>query len=134
MEKLQKISDYLTSAQRFYLTTVDGLTPKSRPIGFHMVVGDKIYFGTGEHKAVYKQMVANPNVEICASIDSGFLRFYGKDAFTTDPTLVEQTFEVMPHLRKMYNEETGLVMTLFYLENATAEFRSMNTIEESYTF
>ena len=58
MSDIQKIDDILSKAEVFYLATVDGDKPKVRPLGFHLLFEDKIYFGVGTHKDVYKQMEA----------------------------------------------------------------------------
>ena len=66
MSDIEKIDELLTKAEVFYLSTVDGDKPKVRPLGFHLLDDGKIYFGVGTFKDVYKQMEANPNVEIAA--------------------------------------------------------------------
>ena len=47
MSDIKKIDDILTNAEVFYLATVDGEKPKVRPLGFHLLFEDKIYFGVG---------------------------------------------------------------------------------------
>ena len=47
MTDIERVDAYLEKAGAFYLTTVDGDKPKCRPVGFHMVEGDKLYFGIG---------------------------------------------------------------------------------------
>ena len=131
---LKKISDYLNEAGTFYLTTIDENQPKCRPVSFHMEIGDKIYFGVGTFKEVYKQMTSNSRVEICACTGNKFLRYYGTAVFDFDPALSDKAFEVLPMLRSIYNEETGFKMGMFYLDAATAEFRSMIEVEETIHF
>ena len=53
---IEKVDEILTKAEVFYLSTVDGEKPKVRPLGFHLLYEDKIYFGVGTFKEVYKQM------------------------------------------------------------------------------
>lgn len=134
MNDINKVNDYLTSVQTFYLTTTDGNKPKCRPIGFHMVNNETLYFGVGDFKDVYKQIEANPNIEICASDNKGFLRLYGEVVFEEDYTLAEQILSNQPMLQNLYNDNTGYKLKIFHLKNATAEFRSMMKIEETYHF
>ena len=47
MSDIEKVDEILTKAEVFYLATVDGEKPKVRPIGFHLLKGDKIFFGVG---------------------------------------------------------------------------------------
>lgn len=134
MTNIEKVSNYLKDAGVFYLTTVDDEKPKCRPISFYMVVDDTLYFGVGTFKDVYRQLTRNPNVEICAEKDNGFLRYYGKAVFTKDASLQEKAMDVMPMLRDIYNEETGNTLGIFSLESATAEFRRMLDIQEKVVF
>lgn len=133
MSDIAKIDELLTKAQVFFLATVDGDKPKNRPLGFHLLDGDKIYFGVGTFKNVYKQMEANPNVEISAWDGEHILRYYGTANLDGNEEIVEKAFEIMPELGETY-KENGWEMGIFYLDNATAEIRNMFEIEESYTF
>lgn len=134
MENLQKVSDYLTKTGVYYLTTIDGNKPKCRPIGLNLIDSGKLYFGVGTFKEVYKQMEANPNVEICATDGPAFLRYYGEVVFEDNEALVNKVLELNPGLKNIYNEETGLKMGMFYLKNAVAEFRMLNDLKEKIEF
>lgn len=133
MSDIAKINDLITRAEVFYLATVDGDRPKCRPLGFHLLDGDKIYFGVGTFKEVYKQMQANPNVEISAWDGEHILRYYGKANLDKKEAIAEKAFELMPELAEIY-KSNGWEMGIFYLEDATAEIRNMFEIEESYEF
>ena len=118
---MSKINDFLSEAGVFFLATVDGDQPKVRPLGAHMEMDGKVLFGVGDFKDVYKQMVANPKVEIVACKPDGhWLRYTGKVAFETDSKYAEASLEAMPHLKDIYNEQTGKKMMMFHLEDATA--------------
>ena len=118
---MSKLNDYLTEAGVFFLATVDGDQPKLRPLGAHMEKDDKVLFGVGDFKDVYKQMVANPKVEIVAcKQDGNWLRYTGKAVFETDSKYAEAMLDGAPHLRNIYNDETGYKMMVFHIENATA--------------
>lgn len=118
---MSKVNDFLTEAGVFYLATVDGDQPKVRPLGFHMEMEGKVMFGVGNTKDVYKQLVANPKTEIVAAKPDGhWLRYTGKVVFDEDPKYEAAGLEVMPSLKDIYNEKTGLHMAVFHLEDATA--------------
>lgn len=118
---MSRINDFLTEAGLFFLATVDGDQPKLRPLGAHMEMDGKVLFGVGDFKEVYRQMKANPKVEIVACKENGhWLRYTGKAVFETDPKYAESSLESMPHLRNIYNEETGNKLMMFHLEEATA--------------
>ena len=133
MSDIAKINDLITRAEVFYLATVDGDRPKCRPLGFHLLDGDKIYFGVGTFKEVYKQMQANPNVEISAWDGEHILRYYGKANLEKNERIVEKAFEMMPELGEIYSQN-GWEMGIFYIEDATAEIRNMFEVEESFEF
>lgn len=134
MNPIEKVNDFLTQAETFYLTTVDGDRPKCRPVASHMLAGERLYFGIGDFKEVYRQMQKNPHVEFCAAVGKGFLRYYGDAVFEQDYTIAEQVLAAAPAMQKIYNETTGYRLEIFHLEHATAEFRSMMGVQESYTF
>ena len=134
MNPIEKVNDFLTQAETFYLTTFDGDRPKCRPVASHMLAGERLYFGIGDFKEVYRQMQENPHVEFCAAVGKGFLRYYGDAVFEQDYTIAEQVLAAAPAMQKINNETTGYRLAIFHLEHATAEFRSMMGVQESYTF
>ena len=86
-----------------------------------MEMDGKVLFGVGDFKEVYKQLLANPKVEIaCAKPDGHWLRYTGKAVFETDPKYAEASLEAMPMLKNIYNEETGHKLMMFHLEDAVA--------------
>ena len=57
--KQQEIFDFFDKAETFWLAIADGRQLHVRPLFFKMMIGEKLYFGIGEFKDVYKQIVAN---------------------------------------------------------------------------
>ena len=118
---MSKVTDFLTEAGTVFLATADGDQPKLRPLGLHFELDDKVLFGIGDYKNVYKQLVANPKTEIVACKPDGhWLRYTGKAVFETDEKYAAAALEVMPQLKDIYNETTGFKMKVFHLEDATA--------------
>lgn len=118
---MSKVNDFLTEAGVFFLATADGDQPKLRPLGAHLEMDGKVIFGVGDFKNVYKQMVANPKVEIAACKQDGhWMRYTGKAVFEDDPKYAEAILDMIPDLRNIYNEQTGNKMMTFHLEDATA--------------
>lgn len=118
---MSKINDYLSDAGIFYLATVEGNQPRVRPLGAHMEMDGKVIFGIGDFKNVYKQLVANPQTEIVACKQDGhWMRYTGKAVFETDEKYAEAMLNGAPHLRSIYNAETGHKMMCFHIEDATA--------------
>jgi uncharacterized pyridoxamine 5'-phosphate oxidase family protein len=118
---MSKIGDFLHETGVFYLATVDGDQPKVRPLAAYLEEDDKIIFGVGDFKDVYKQLVKNPKVEIVACKSSGhWLRYTGRAVFESDEKYAEHMLDMAPNLRNIYNKETGNKLAMFHLEDATA--------------
>lgn len=118
---MSKVNDFLTQAGVFFLATCDGDQPKCRPLGAHMEMDGKVIFGVGDFKEVYKQLIANPKCEIVAAKQDGhWMRYTGEAVFETDTKYAEAMLNGAPHLRSIYNDETGHKMMCFHIEDATA--------------
>ncbi|MCQ2359086.1 MAG: pyridoxamine 5'-phosphate oxidase family protein [Phascolarctobacterium sp.] len=118
---MSKINDFLTEAGTFFLATVDGNQPRLRPLGAHIEMDDKVIFGVGDFKNVYKQLQVNSLCEIVACKKDGhWLRYTGKAVFETDYKAAEAMMEAIPFLKNIYNEKTGNKLMCFHLEEATA--------------
>lgn len=117
---MSKVKDFLAQTGVFFMATVDGDQPKLRPLGAFLEEDGKLIFGVGDFKNVYKQMTANPLVEIAACKPDGhWLRYTGRAVFETDEKYAAQMIRDF-HLDAIYNEETGNKLMTFHLENACA--------------
>ncbi|MBP3856632.1 MAG: pyridoxamine 5'-phosphate oxidase family protein [Ruminiclostridium sp.] len=131
MSNASKVSEFLDKAKTFFFLTTDGDQPKGRPFGFHMLVDDKLYFGCGTFKKVFKQLTANPKVEVLAVNGGDFLRYDGTAKIVKDEALIAKVREAMPQIMAMY-DKNGWEMGLFYLENSHAEIRGMLELKEEF--
>ena len=126
MTPSEEIMQFLKDNPTFYLATVDGYLPRVRPLGFAMWYKDHLCLGIGKHKAAYKQLLDNTNLEICACNEKGeFLRVQGTANFDNTPEAQAAAFKIMPQLADMYNEETGLKLGIIYLDHLSAKLFSM---------
>lgn len=131
MSNAEKVSEFLDKAKTFYFLTTDGDQPKGRPFGFHMLVDDKLYFGTGTFKKCYKQLTENPKVEVLAVNGGEFMRYDGTVKIVKDDSLLQKVREAMPQIMAIY-DKNGWEMGLFYLENGHAEIRGMLDLKEEF--
>jgi uncharacterized pyridoxamine 5'-phosphate oxidase family protein len=120
---METVVKYLADAKTFYLATIDGDQPRVRPMGFVMSHKGRIYMGTNNTKDMYKQMKANPKVEITAfGPDGRWVRVYGKVGFDESAETQAKALEAAPQLKNMYSVGDGK-FTLFYFEpGAVAAF------------
>ena len=131
MSNAAKVSEFLDNAKTFYFLTTDGDQPKGRPFGFHMLVDDRLYFGCGTFKNVFRQLTANPKVEVLAVNGGDFLRYDGEAKVVKDAALIQKVREAMPQIMALY-DRNGWEMGLFYLENGHAEIRGMLDLKEEF--
>lgn len=123
---MKQVLDFLSKAGVFYLATTEGDQPHVRPIGFVMECGGKLAFMTDNRKSMYKQLVANPNVELCCYDGQGnTLRIRGKAVFSTSEETQKKALEVMPSLGGMYAVGDG-IFEIYYFDEAKAVCSSMS--------
>ncbi|MBQ1867924.1 MAG: pyridoxamine 5'-phosphate oxidase, partial [Selenomonas sp.] len=91
----------------------------------------KLYFGCGTFKNVFKQLVANPKVEVLALAGDEFLRYDGTAKVVKDDALLAKVREIMPQIMDLY-DKNGWEMGLFTLENGHAEIRGMLDLKEEF--
>lgn len=129
---MKEVLQFIKANKIFYLATVDGDRPKLRPLGFIMEYEGKIYFGVGRHKEVYRQMEAQPNVQICSTSQDGhWLRLSGRAVFDLRPEVFEAAVKALPMLADMYSPASGNKLGTFYLTEAQALLYDMaGNVEE----
>ncbi len=121
---MKTVLDFLQTVGLFYLATTDGDQPHVRPLGFVMEHDGKLTFCTGNQKAMYRQMVANPKVELSCCDGDSTLRISGKAVFSTTAESQRRVLAVMPELNDIYAVGDGVLET-FYLDEATAVCSTM---------
>lgn len=127
--KMSKIVQFLTDAVTFYLATMDGDQARVRPFGAVAEIEGKIYLCTGNPKDVYKQMMANPKVEISAMVGERWIRLTGEVARDERPEAKAAMLEACPTLKDIYTLEDG-VFEVFYFTKGTAAFCSFTSEPE----
>ena len=115
---MEKVIEFLTKNPVQYLATVgrDGKA-KGRPFMFSFEKEGKLWFNTGNQKEVYKDMQANPNVEICiSSPEYAWLRVHGKAVFVDSKEIKEAALE-NPIVKGNYQTADNPTFEVFYLED-----------------
>ena len=120
---MEEVKNFLKEAGVYYLATVDGNKPKVRPFGTAEIFENKLYIQTGKGKDVYKQIIANPNVEICAFKDGKWIRIAGELVPDDRIEAKKDMLDKNPSLRSMYNENDDNTIVL-YFKGATATIYS----------
>ena len=131
MSNAAKVHEFLNKAQVFYFLTTDGDQPKGRPFGLQMLLDDAIYFGCGTFKNVFKQLTANPKVEVLALCGNEFMRYDGTAKVTSDAAVLGKVRETFPQIMALY-DQNGWEMGVFCLENGHVEIRDMGSLKEEF--
>ena len=114
---------FIKEAGMFFLATSENGQPKQRPFGGVTKLNGRIYFDTNTEKAVYKQMVANPQISICAFSKGRWFRIEGRAVPDHSRETLEAITNQNPMLKKLWEKE-GETFTSLYLADATAELHS----------
>ena len=130
---MKEVQEFLKDAGVYYLATVDNDQPRVRPFGTAEIFEDKLYIQTGKAKDVYKQIVANPNVEICAFKDGKWIRIAGTLVPDDRIEAKKDMLDKNPSLRGMYSESDDNTIVL-YFKDATATIYSFTDAPKVINF
>lgn len=120
---MKEVYEFLKECGTYYLATSDGDKPRVRPFGTVLIFDNKLYIQTGKVKDVSKQMMKNPNIEICAFSGEKWIRVEAK-AIEDDRLEAKQAMlDAYPQLAAMYSAADDNTQVL-YLKDATATFAS----------
>lgn len=99
---MQEVYEFLKACGTYYLATLDGSQPRVRPFGTVDLYDGKLTIQTGRSKVVSRQMLANPQVEICAFNGQRWLRVAAKAVEVPELAAQEHMLDAYPNLRAMY--------------------------------
>jgi len=133
MKNIERVCQFLTDAQTYFLATVDKDQPRVRPFGTVLLCGDKLYIQTGKVKDVSKQIAANPKVELSACKGSEWIRVCGELVNDDSREVKEAMLEKMPSLKGAYSADDDN-MQMLYFKNAKATFSSFTSEPETIEF
>lgn len=124
---MEDVLSFLKNCKTFFVATTDGDKPKVRPFGFIMQYEGKLYFVTGNQKPLFKQIQANPYIEICGSNEkSEWLRLSGRAVIDSRLEVKKKAFEMAPELAYVYQAVDSPIFECFYIDEAEACFCSFS--------
>ncbi len=118
-----EIIEFINANPTCYLATAEGTRPRVRAM--RMVLADEkgLLFQTVEGKALPKQLMANPDVEVCYfSAEKGIqIRIWGKAVFIDDDGLKKEIVEQRPFVKPMIKEKGFGAMPVFRVVECMAD-------------
>ena len=132
----EEIFEYINKTRMFSLATVDGGQPHVRNMMLFKADESGIIFVTGKYKDIYKQLQANPAMEMCFfNQENGLqVRIEGSVEMLDDLDLKKQVVEVFTFLKPVVESHGFDVLICYSVKNAKATCWSMATNFEPKEF
>lgn len=113
---------FINKNPTFYLATSENKKPHVRIITLFRADDNGIIFATGKHKDVYKQLIANPYVELLFWIaeEGTQIRINGAARLFEDLGIKKLVVDKFTFLKPWVEQEGYDQLAPFYLENAKA--------------
>ena len=100
---IQKALDFLTGHRDVAFATCEGGLPKIRVFQIMKQEGTVLYFATSFKKAVYRQLLQNPDIEILCMKDKISVRCSGQVNFHVDDNIKKWIFDNNSVLSRLYD-------------------------------
>ena len=130
---MKETYEFLKDCGTYFLSTIDVDKPRVRPFGTVNVFENKLYIQTGKSKNVYKQIINNPYVEICAFKDGRWIRVSGELIPDDRVEAKKDMLDHYPELKNMYSENDDNTIVL-YFKSAKSTIYSFTSEPITYEF
>jgi uncharacterized pyridoxamine 5'-phosphate oxidase family protein len=121
----KEILDFITKNPTAYMATVEGNKPHVRAMGTYRADENGIIFSMQSPKDVYKQLVKNPEVELCYYADRIQLRVSGRMQQLTDMALRKEIVEKRTFYKPGVEKEGWDYVGVFILKHGKASVLDM---------
>lgn len=105
---MDKAFGFLSSHRDVAFATAEGNVPKIRVFQVMKQDGSTLYFATAPHKEVYRQLQANPQVELLATDGDISVRMGGMVHFDVPDDVCRGIYETNPVLSRLYADYSAL--------------------------
>ena len=106
---MQQALQFLQDHNEVAFATSDGHLPKIRIFQIMKQEGTVLYFATSTEKAIWKELQANPNVEVLAYADNISVRCSGMVNFDVEDDVKQWIYDNNPVLPRLYSSYDQLV-------------------------
>ncbi|OPY50985.1 MAG: Pyridoxamine 5'-phosphate oxidase [Methanosaeta sp. PtaU1.Bin112] len=113
-----------------FIATMDGEMPRVRAFLMWFADESGFYYHTATSKSVCKQLMNNPNIEVCFYhagdiMAKNMMRVSGRVEFLDDAGLRARLLEERPFLRAIVNGPKDPLLTIFRIHEGEVQFWSM---------
>jgi len=123
----EEIIDFIEKNPLFFIATTDAGQPRVRGIMMYKTDDKGIIFTTGKNKDFYKQLQANPGVELCYYSNNVQVRITGTAVEADDDLAMKQEIVNARPFMKPWIEAAGYeVIALFRVCNCKATVWSLD--------
>jgi pyridoxamine 5'-phosphate oxidase len=135
MDKAE-ILTFLNEYHDCHLATVEGGKPHVRAIGIYRADENGIIIQTSKVKDLYKQLSANPNVELCFNDTKGSLqvRVSGRLELDEDIELKKEILDKRQFLKPIVDQKGLDVLAIYWLKNGLATVWTFRTNFDPKTY
>jgi uncharacterized pyridoxamine 5'-phosphate oxidase family protein len=121
----KEILAFITKNPTAFMATASGNIPHVRALGTYRADENGIIFSMQSYKDVYKQVLANPNTELCYFADGVQIRVVGKLEPVKDLALKKEITEKRPFYKPGVEKEGWDYVGAFILKNGKATIMDM---------
>ena len=125
----EEMIEFMNAHPVMHLATVEGNVPRVRGILMFKADENGVVFHTANTKDLYKQLMENPNVEMCFNSPELQLRVTGVAKLDEDSTLREEIFEHPSRKFLQAWKDMGIehLLTVFRITNLEGVTWTMQT-------
>ena len=116
----REILDFITKNRTAYMATVEGNKPHVRAMGTYSADENGIIFSMQSPKDVYKQLIKNPETELCYYAEGIQVRVSGRMQQVTDTVLKKEIVEKRPFYKPGVEKEGWDYVGVFILKHGKA--------------
>lgn len=132
--KKEEIINFINAYPVCYLATVEGDAPHVRVMGLYKADERGILIQLSSVKGMYRELVANPKVELCFNSEGKQVRISGTAEFLEDLPLKEEVVAARPFLKMLVDSHGYDVIKVFRVVRPVATVWTMATNLESREF
>lgn len=128
----EEIMSFVKENPTAYVATVEGDTPHVRAMGTYKVDERGILIQLSTLKGLYKELLANPKVELCYNGGGKQVRISGTAEWLEDKAIKEQVIKDRPFLQGLVDQKGLDVIKVFRVVNPVATVWTMATNLETH--